>query len=182
MSRRPPLSDASFLAAVFSPKKNPIPVGLRHRKLTGVKGRKPSRLKAYNSMSALNQRVLDESKQREAYLRGDVKLTDAKRVLRNKAVDLGIAKPLKTQAPVARPVRGNDKRTRVLDHMWRTLTGSTTRSPVNIGALRRGTLLMTPDQLTRALSMAAPEMKSAGRNPDESVEIDGKAINPFWYH
>lgn len=182
MAKRPPLSDRSFLAAVFSPKKNPVPVGLRKKKLVGVKGRSAARLRAYNSMSALNQQVLEKSGQREAYLRGNVTIADAKRALRNTAVDLGIAKPLKPKVPVT-TAKVADPRTRVLDHLWRTLTGTTTRKPVNIGALRRGTLLMSKDQLGRALKMTAPEVKEAGNNPAEEIELDGgKKLNPFWYH
>lgn len=185
MTKRPPLSDSSFLAAVFHPKKNPVPVGLRKKKLTSVTGRKATRLKSYNSMSALNQRILDETKQREAYLRGDISIADAKRALRNKAVDLGIAKPLRTKAtPTHAPsVRVGDTRTRVLDHLWRQLKGSKTRQPVNIGVLRRGTLMMRPDQLHRALDMLAPDIKRAANDPEEAIEVsEGKALNPFWYH
>lgn len=185
MAQRPPLSDSSFLAAVFSPKKNPIPVGLRKSRLASVTGRKASRLKSYNAMSALNQRVLAETKQREAYLRGDVTIAEAKRALRNKAVELGVAKPLRPKVTVTGPPtsRAVDKRTRVLDHMWRQLTGTKTRQPVNIGVLRRGTLMMSPDQLSRALDMAAPDIKSAANNPEEAIEVaEGKHLNPFWYH
>lgn len=185
MSRRPPLSDSSFLAAVFSPKKNPVPTGLRKRSVVSTKGRKTARVNAFNKMPSINQRVLDESKQREAYLRGDITIADAKRLLRDKAINLGIAKPLKprvTATPVTRPSRPGDRRSRVLNHLWDELTASETRSPVNITALRRGTLLMTSDQLTRAVAMAAPEIKAAARNKDEEVEIDGKTYNPFFYH
>lgn len=184
MPKRPPLSDSSFLAAVFSPKKNPVPTGLRKKKLSSVTGRKPTRVKSYNSMPAINQRVLDETKQREAYLRGDVTIADAKRALRNKAVDLGIAKPLRPKVTATGVTTGRvgDKRTRVLDHMWRQLTGTTTRGKVNIMALRRGTLFMTPDQLSRALAMTGVDLKNAAGNEEEEVEpIEGKPLNPFWY-
>lgn len=183
MAQRPPLSDSTFLAAVFHPKTSPIPVGLRKRKLTSVASRKATRVKSYNSMSAVSQRILDETKQREAYLRGDITIADAKRVLRNKAVDLGIAKPLRpkvTHKPTA--VRAVDKRTRVLDHMWRQLTGTTTRNKVNIMALRKGTLHMSPDQLSRALAMTGADLKDAARDEEEEIEIvEGKKLNPFWY-
>lgn len=185
MAKRPPLSDTSFLAAVFAPKANPVPVGLRKRRLKGVTGRKASRLKSYNSMSALNQRVLDETKQREAYLRGDITIAEAKRALRNKAVDLGIVKPLRGERRAAKGIIGSagNKRSRVLDHMWRQLQGSTTKKPVNIGMLRRGTLFMRPDQLTRALNMTAADIKEAASNDDEKVEVvEGQSLNPFWYH
>lgn len=183
MSVRPPFSESAFLAAVFSPKKNPAPKGLRKTVLKSLKGRKATRVKLYNSMSALNQKILVETKQRDAYLRGEVSITDAKRELRQRAVDLGVARPLRARNVPSVPRSAGDIRTRVLDHLWTQLTGATTRAPVNIGVLRRGTLLMTSDQLNRSLRMAAPDIKQAAGNPDEALDVGTETkLNPFWYH
>lgn len=183
MAKRPALTNRSFLAAVFSPKKNPVPTGLRKKKLAGVKGRSAARLRSYNGMTALNQQILERAGQREAYLRGDATIADAKRVLRNAAVDLGIAKPLKPKIAPIQSSHSIGDRTRVLDHLWTTLTGTTTRRPVKLGAVRQGALLMTRDQAMRALRMTATEIKEAGvRGSPEEMELNGKVYNPFWYH
>lgn len=185
VAKRPPLSDSSFLAAVFSPSRNPVPVGLRKRKVTGVTGRKATRVKSFNQMSALNQRILDETKQREAYLRGDITISEAKRALRSKAVDLGIVKPArrKSAGAKAQKLGIGDKRSRALDHLWRKLQGTTTRKPVNFMVLRRGTLLMSPEQIDRALQMEVEDIKTAANNPDEQIDIsEAQKLNPFWYH
>lgn len=187
MAKRPSLNDHSFLAAVFSPKNNPLPTGLRKRKLVGVKGRSARRVNAYNAMSAVNQQILTRSGQREEYLRGNTTIADAKRALRSYAVDLGVAKPLRTPTVAATPrsgVRGQSIQSQVLNHLYDALSGATTRKPVNLMTLRKNSRLMSKAQAQRALKMTAPEIMEAGKNADEEVQIGDSVhkVNPFWYH
>lgn len=102
MAKRIPLSESSFLGHVFSPKKNPVPSGIRKTSLVGLKGgRTKARLNAFNRMSPVNQEILKRSGQRDAYLRGEATLADAKRSLRPKAIALKLARPLRTKAQPA---------------------------------------------------------------------------------
>lgn len=182
MAKRPTLNDSSFLAAVFHPKKSPIPTGLRKSKIASVANRKASRVKSYNAMSALKQKVLKDSGQREAYLRGDATLADAKRALRSKAVNLGIVKAPKSKAP-SRVVRSLPSEDAVVQHMYTQLTGGHVNGRVNVGTLRKHSKLMRQDQLSRVMSMMRQDIRNAGNDPSEKVVTsEGKEINPFWYH
>jgi hypothetical protein len=93
-SKRPRLSDDSFLAHLFSPKKSPLPTGLRKTSLVGRAGRKSTRLAAFNRMNPFSQELLKRSGTRETYLRGETSLADAKSVLRLPAVGKGLARPV----------------------------------------------------------------------------------------
>lgn len=179
--KRPAFSDRSFLAAVFSPTKNPVPTGIRKRPVKGTVGRKASRVRSYNAMPPINQLVLYRSDMRDQYLRGDATLADAKRALRGAAVDLGIAKPLRSQKQTIRSGSFSDPATRAYSHLVDTLSSAPTRNRVNVATVRQGTLLMTDDQLRHTLDMDFPAIVSAAKNPDLQVEINGKMRNPYWY-
>lgn len=93
--KRPVLSEDSFLAHLFSPKRAAMPTGIRKSKLAFTPGRKKGRLAAFNRMSPFNQELLKRSGKREAYLRGEGTLGEAKSSLREKAIGKGLAKPIR---------------------------------------------------------------------------------------
>lgn len=182
---RPPLSEQSFLAHVFGPKKNPLPTGLRKRTFVGAKGRKVSRLNAFNKMSALKQEVLNRAGLREDYLRGDLTYTDVKRRLRTQAVARGVVKPLRTRT---RPRSGGnvvvDRRAR-LEAMIAMHLGNT------VAAAGRYPNWRTIEEQNEYLDQPREEMtrwdygqfKYAGRRGSEYERVDnGRTHNPFWYH
>lgn len=100
---RPALTDQSFYAFLFRPSKNPKPVGLRHRILKGTTGQRKARINAYNKMPAEKQAVIDRAGHRDSYLKGASTFTEAKRTLREKAVRLGVVKPVAVRRPVIGP-------------------------------------------------------------------------------
>lgn len=94
MPKRPRLTDESFLKSVFQPSKNAIPAGIRKSSVKSNGGRKASRVRSYNGLSAQNQEILRRTGNRDQYLKGTVSLADAKRQLRQEAVKAHIVKPL----------------------------------------------------------------------------------------
>jgi hypothetical protein len=94
MPKRPRLTTQSFLAFIFHPTKNPTPSGIRHTSVKASKGRKPARVRSYNKLSAEKQEILRRTGNREAYLKGETTLLNARRELRTEAVTRGITKPL----------------------------------------------------------------------------------------
>lgn len=180
MPRRPPLSESNFLAHVFSPRKQPLPTGLRKSILVGTKGRNKRRLSAFNRMSAFQQEVLKRSGQRDSYLRGDSTLADAKRLLRPKAIGLGVAKPVKSRH------RG------VPAHLIKTPLDALVARHVRAEVIAAGrpfniTTSVTEMQYLDAeddmLTWTYGEIKHAGRRGSEyEVVVSGTAHNPFWYH
>lgn len=200
MARRPRYTLDTFLKHIFSPSKNPQPSGLRKHVLSGLRGgRSKARLNAFNKMPAKNQAILDRAGMRDAYLRGDAKLADAKRVLREQAVQKGFVKPLRprtpkaaTPAPTAR-VRQRGEGWQVFHHL-NNLNDSDRKDPRAIAALVN---LMNDEQRARALSftrydqiLAAGTSKPNGavqiggtlHDAEDVVYIDDHPFNVFWYH
>ncbi len=178
MAKRPALTDDSFLQHIFSPKKNPLPVGLRKRPITFVKGRTKGRVSSYNRMSATNQELLKRSGFREAYLKGDASLADAKRELRKTAVSKGIAKPLKGKVAARRP--GTNLDLLVASHIVKELRDS--GYPVNTDAVYKRVKYMKDGDKEKAEKWKTGQIRAYGGDDANMVEADGERFNPLWYH
>jgi len=180
MAKRPVLTEESFLAHLFSPKRNPVPTGLRTRPLVHSKGRTRARVASYNRMSASNQEILRRSGQREAYLRGEVTLKDARSVLRVVAVRLGLAKPLR---PSKRPVVGrmlSDLDVQVASHIVRVLRQSG-RKP-NVDKIHKNIVYLPEEDLQVMEHADAGRITAYAGDGTKYVIFDGKPQNPLWYH
>jgi hypothetical protein len=182
MAKRPPLSESSFLGFVFKPSKHQQPSGLRKRPVVGVKGRNPRRVRAYNKLSAVNQEILKRSGQKDAYLKGDSTIGTAKRILREKAVALHIAKPLKPRrGPIPRPEDRRDRLDAMIQRHLRTVIVDQ-GLPFNSRTSDDEIAYLDPE--TGMLQWDYGKVKYAGRKDSEYevVGADGKTHNPFWYH
>lgn len=166
MPRRPALTPESFLAAIFHPSKNPLPTGLRKRSLAATPGRNKRRVTAYNKMTPAKQAVIDRSGNRDAYLRGDVTYADAKRALRDDAVERGVAKPL-DNVPDARPL---------INHIVEILKDA--HAPViNKARIMENVL----GRMSNAQRRAAFKMDYATYRRHAKRPTVGDEQNPFWY-
>lgn len=179
VAKRPSLSEESFLAHLFSPKKNALPTGLRARSITGTKGRKQARVNAYNKMSPLKQEVLKRSGQRDAFLRGEITWTDAKKALRTAAVQKGIVKPVRVRAPKPKPM----SRRQALDaSMAQALMATLRRAgkdydPATVIA---GSMFIQEDDV---LTIDYNTIKTRARDSTYMmVDESGTQFNPYWYH
>jgi hypothetical protein len=184
--KRPVLSEGSFLAHLFHPKKVAQPTGLRKTTLKGGRGTVKRRVNAFNKLGAVQQEVLKRSGTKDTYLRGESTLADAKRKLRGTAVNLGLTTPVKPR--VAKPAAGSRAR---LDEFIKGIVAQNilkkTREAGKFPDPR--TVLdevdtLTPDTYDPAMrKWDYAELKYAGRQGSEySVWIDGREHNPFWYH
>ena len=180
MAKRPPLSEQSFLAHLFGPKRNPQPSGIRRTSLTGLKGgRKSARLASFNRMSPVNQELLKQAGLRDAYLRGDAKLSDAKAALRPRGIQLGVAKPLRGGRP--NPVNRMTLDERVALHLKSTIRAE--QRLVNEFTVDRNVRFIPSDVLPEVEHWDYGQIKWAGRPESEYEFIDqGHKRNPFWYH
>lgn len=180
MAKRPRLSEQSFLAHLFSPKKNPSPTGIRKTHLSGVKGgRSKGRLAAFNRMSPVSQELLKRSGLREAYLRGEAKLSDAKTALRPAGIRLGVAKPVRPRIP--RVVIRTDLDARVAQHLKYVIRAEGRH--VNERTVDRNVVYIPDDERVDVLDWDYGKVKYAGRKgSDYEIFVDGAKRNPFWYH
>jgi hypothetical protein len=175
---RPPLSDASFLAHIFSPKKNPRPTGLRHRILKGTKGQRKARINAYNKMPAEKQAVIDRTGNRESFLRGEVTFTDSKRQLRESGVQQGILKPLRQRTPPISPAQKTYDQA-VIEHLKDIGLDELPRW--NEKGVRKRLAVTRKETKRPMLSMDRSEFRrNAARRPSD-FEDDGYDFNPYWY-
>lgn len=175
---RPTLTDASFLAHIFSPKKNPKPTGLRHRILKGNKGQRKARVNAYNRMSAEKQAVIDRTGNRESFLRGEVTFTQSKRQLRESAVSQGIVKPVRQRArPISKAQQTYDDT--IVEHLKDVGLDGTARW--NEKRVRQRLAVTRKEHKRPMLVMDREQLRrNAARRPAE-FEDDGYDFNPFWY-
>lgn len=182
MAKRPPLTDKSFLASLFSPKKNPLPAGIRKTTLKGLKGgRKASRLAAFNRMSPKSQETLKQAGLRDAYLTGNATLTDAKKTLRPRAIAFGVARPTKAAAAKGKTIRtGLDKM--IAEHLKRTVRAA--GRPVNTSTVDAEIVWLGDNADEGMLKWGYGQIKHAGRKGSEYEQRDefGKIHNPLWYH
>lgn len=183
--QRPILSDTSFLAHVFGPKRNPKPTGIRKSKpLKGVKGQNKGRIAAFNRMSPVSQELLKRSGLKESYLRGQTTLSDAKRTVRPQAISLGLAKPVPGQPTVIRvprpPTRREQIDFQVARHIKVTLARSDKRfSPQGIDTR----VPRIPDYIVEHVKTWDYDQLSAAAGTGSPFEIieEGTRFNPFWY-
>lgn len=175
--RRPALNDATFLAHIFSPSKNPRPTGLRHRILKGAKGQRKARINAYNKMPAEKQAVIDRSGNREKYLRGEVTYTDSKRSLRQSGVQAGHLKPVRRRLPkISAGQQIYDDA--VVEHLKDEGLDQADRwDEANVRER-----LSTTTRVDKRQILSAPRSvirREAKRRADEFDDYD---FNPWWYH
>jgi hypothetical protein len=179
MSRRPPLTDKSFLGFLFSPKKNPLPSGLRKTTLTGLKGgRNKRRLTAFNRMNPVSQEALKRAGLRDAYLRGEATLADAKKALRPRAVAFQVARPVKARGVVPGTRTSLD---RMIEARFKDKVRDAGRR-VNQQTVKAQIGYLSPER--DMLTWDYGRFKYAGRKGSEYEVVDEEGIthNPFWYH
>lgn len=183
MAKRPPLSDQSFLAHVFGPKRNAQPSGIRKTHLSGTRGgRTKARLAAFNRMSPVNQELLKRSGLRDGYLRGEYKLGDAKEALRAKAVSLGVAKPRRPRTPIG-PVIRTPLDERVARYLKIVIRGE--GRPVNSQHVDENVKLIPAagGSYEDTLTWDYGQVKYAARRGSEyEIFVDDTLHNPYWYH
>lgn len=182
---RPELNQQTFLSHLFAPKKNPKPTGIRKTRLTGTRGgRKKGRLAAFNRMSPLNQELLKQSGQREAYLRGDVSLTNARQQLRATAVTLGIARPPRIPQPPPALFVGTRRQhveALVARHLKRTYAGAGKK--YNARKIDERVPSIPDYVIDYVESWDYPELRQAASPGSPFEVIEGNArYNPFWYN
>jgi hypothetical protein len=180
MPKRPSLNDNSFLSHLFGPKRNPQPTGLRKVTLTGIRGgRTRGRLAAFNRMNPVSQEALKRAGLREQYLRGEVALGDAKKSLRQKAVQLGVARPIKPK-PLKYTIR-TSLDARIAAHLKTEVRAA--GKPLNEQSVDINVRLVPDDITTDVVTWDYAQIKHAGRKGSEyETVIDGHQRNPFWYH
>jgi hypothetical protein len=174
MARRPNLTTDTFLAYIFHPKKNAMPTGMRKRNVSSAKGRNARRVRAFNKLTPAQQRVLDTTGNREKYLKGEITLTEAKRELREQAIQRGIAKPLRTLKERAI--------TNILTVAEQRII-SEKSSAIRKDTVERNVDRMTVPQRRLAARVSYEELAELGRD-NERLEVDtdtGEEWNPFWY-
>ncbi len=177
MAKRPALSEDSFLAHIFSPKKNPLPTGLRVRPIAMTKGRKAARVNAYNKMPAVKQELLKRSGQRDAFLRGEVTYASAKQLLRVKAVTKGIVRPIRTKVKTgaATPTGSGVDLARYLLFTLRKAG----KSP-NVSTVVAGSAFNRDDD---AMTLTFDQIKERASDPEYMMrDSKGTEFNPYWYN
>lgn len=182
MASRPGLTEESFLRHLFSPKKNPLPTGIRKRPIAFTPGRTKARVAAYNRMSGASQETLRRAGLRDDYLKGNATLADAKKALRRVAVDLGIAKPTAGQ-PRRVTSHLNTLAGDVAVHVSRTLArGGTLVAKKFFSRVKHMPESMMRDVLTWDAARIKAYASHQQDEPDYMVIIDGKPFNPLWYY
>lgn len=182
MPQRPKLSFTSFLANLFSPAKNLLPTGLRKRPVKAASSRKSVRVAAYNRMSAQKQEMLFQSGLREAYLRGDATLRDAKEALRPKGIAVGVAKPLRNKRVVDRRARRRALDAFIAAHLTHVIRDA--GRPARDDTITKGVQYIPDEEYEAARYITYTELKYKGRKGSEYEIIlpDGTVYNPYWYH
>lgn len=176
MAKRPALTAQSFLAHVFSPKKNPLPTGLRARPVAVTKGRKAVRVNAYNKLPAVKQEVIKRSGLRDKFLKGEVTYTDARKILRDVAVRNNVVKPLRTPKP-KRMSLSRARQGFIAQHlMFEIRRGGKEPNPATVYA---GSQFIEDDD---AETLTYAQIKERASDPDYVVKLNGESFNPYWYH
>jgi len=181
---RPGYSTSSFLSHLFNPKRSPQPTGIRKVTLTGIRGgRRKGRLAAFNRMSPISQQILKESGQRDAYLRGEATLGEARKQLRNRAVSMGLARPPRVPPVTVAPSRRDAINRQVARHLKSTYAGA---GKTFNGRTIDANVDNIPDYVIGQVdAWDYEQLKQASRqgSPFEYDRIeDGVRYNPFWYH
>lgn len=182
MAKRPSLSEESFLGHLFSPAKKPLPTGLRKTKLKGAKGQHKGRVAAYNRMTPFKQELLKRSGTRDAYLRGESTLAEAKNALRPSAIAKKLARPLRSKPSKTAAPELTDLDKRIAQYIITTMAGR--ENPINPQTVYDQNPYLGDNAEQEMLHWNAGEIKHAGRSHSEYevVDNDGVIHNPFWYH
>ena len=192
---RPSYTFESFLAHVFSPRKNVKPTGLRKSTLKGSRGQRKARVNAWNRMDAVKQNIISKAGKRDAYLRGEITFTDAKRSLRNEAVERGIARPLKRRYGQGEN-RTDALKRRIADLLWRTTRQQVPTNYQRVKGLTPSSKERIEENVVNYLDDPEPEMLQWDfgdfQTAAKGYEVNGKRYlvfdgagnqrNPFWYH
>ena len=192
------LTENKFLAFIFHPKKETRPKGVRKHYVVGRgKGRKASRIRAYNRLDGVKQRIVD-SVGRERYLRGEVTLGQAKAELRPRAIEKGIAKPVRRRgkvvaepvAPVA-PVAVDDVGPAirniyaVAQERWPYKDNGDAKAPIQVLTISKNVKdRMGPKGRELASRITYERLKKEAEST-RNLRIDrdtGEIYNPWWYH
>lgn len=181
MAKRPPLSDESFLGHLFGPKKHELPTGIRKTTLKGSKGQRKARVAAFNRMTPFKQELLKRSGKRDAYLRGEATLADAKNSLRPAAIAKKLARPLRGKP--FKPILETPLDRRIANYII-VKVGGTTEKPVNPHTVFEQNPYLGANADEGMLHWSARDLKHAGRAGSEYEVIDDNGVthNPFWYH
>lgn len=180
MGKRPALNDSTFLSFVFHPSKSAKPTGLRKTTLKGTKGRKKARLASYNRMDAVKQAILAKTGSRDAYLRGDITLIQARGKLREQAVALGVAKPVRQRNRPIIADRFQSSLDKLIQQHLKTTVVAAGR-PFNQRTSDREIYYIEPSE--DMLGWSYSKIKYAGRKGSEYEVVEsGTTHNPFWYH
>lgn len=176
MAKRPTLTTQSFLAHIFSPKKNPLPTGLRARPIALTKGRKAARVNSYNKLPAVKQEVIKRSGLREKFLRGEVSFTDARKTLREQAVKASIVKPLRTPKPKKMSL-SRARQGYIAQYLLNTLrsAGKTPRVPT----VYAGSQFIEEDDVE---TLTYSQIAERARDERYVVTLNGERFNPYWYN
>lgn len=178
MAKRPALTENNLLAHIFSPKKNALPSGLRARDIAFTKGRKKARVNAYNKMPAIKQEILKRSGQREAFLKGEITFTDAKKALRPKAEQAGVVKPVRQRVPKAKPI----SRRAALDGQNALAILNTLRragKEPNVARVVAGMAFVQEDDIEE---LTYSQIADRASDPSYEMESGGTRFNPYWYN
>lgn len=180
MVKRPGFTEDTFLRHIFAPKKNPMPTGIRKATLAFTKGRAKARVASFNRMSTRNQQLLKASGQREAYLRGEATLKDARSVLRETAVSKGIAKPLRTRVREAVRPSNTQLDDFVASHVIKELRDA--GKGVDAGRVRYHVPYMDTEDKIQATRWNVGQIKAYASDRSKLITIDEQEVNPLWYH
>jgi hypothetical protein len=181
MAKRPALSEDTFLKHLFSPKKNPLPTGIRKRALKvgpASRGYKTGRVAAFNRMSAANQELLRRSGQEAAYLKGTGSLKDARATLRGTAVSKGIARPIR-QKTQTQSFEGRSLDDRVAMHVIQTLRKE--HYNVNQGRVYTRVPYMPEEDKVKAQKFSIGQIRAYAGDGTKVIIIEDQSFNPLWY-
>lgn len=182
MATRPTLTENSFLAHLFSPKKYAQPSGIRKTHLKGLKGQNKARVAAFNRMLPVKQELLKRSGTRDSYLRGQSTLADAKNALRPKAVAAKLARPLRPKKTTHLPWVVTDLDKRIERYLKDKLPGRVEK--YNPRTIEAEIPFLGDNADPLMLRWDIGEIKHAGREGSEYEVVDNQGVthNPFWYH
>lgn len=147
-------------------------------------------MRAFNRLSAKNQLILDKTGRRDAYLRGETTVTQARASLRVEGIRHGWARPPRVRV---------DMVGKVVAHITAVQTAATGQAP-DPANLRARVERMTPAQRAEAVTMSwgrlrqkaadrremrPPVRQRGGFSSDDDTGDDyyvDEEINPFWYN
>lgn len=167
MARKPALTNESFLQSIFQPSKYQTPKGLKKRSASNTKGRNARRVRAFNNLTPAKQAILDKANQREAYLRGETTLADAKDTLRVEAIRHHFIQP--------------PTRTTSIEHHISSIVQRATGRSIDPDKLHNRVNAMTPAQRREVSEMSFAELQQRASDSDNITESEDGDTNPFWY-